>query len=301
MVKGPRLAIGNVPRADGYRGNITMFRHYWIQAATTRGPIYHDGPDGVADNIPLLRAKYPGSALGLHYSKAGNYAGSPNFSILSGVSPIAASVLWGCYVEYDRPVLTVMIVGDSTDTDSQAGDATDPSHLPWGRSAILELQLRGCPVDICQVSYPGYRWDQFGPWMQRIIQAGVVPDVVVLPAWSPNGTGEASSNANNLAAAKMQRKQINIYRDWLIANGVKEVVVRTPWPSAIAPEAVLMQRNWAVDAGYPCFDLFAVVGDAATGQWKASSLTIDGTHETDIANDMVKVEFARWLFKRYGL
>lgn len=280
-VLGNMIYCSSIARADGGPGRLLMARAYstgsgHASAATTRMPTYYD------EQTSLTKAQrwddatngFPLSGHGQHYYRSGNYASTSQDTFGSGATRWQHTCFAGMKFHYTKPCTTVMGVGDSI-----MGADYDETGIPIRASylwrAVYAMQTDGHMIDDVNLGGSGYRWDQFGPWMQRIVPV-FLPEIVLLPVWTPNGTASGVGTGNTQADADKHWAQAMYYREWALANGVKEVILVTPAPKSGSGTVIAAAKAYAMDSGLPVFDLLSAAGDSETA-WK-SGYSTDGTH-----------------------
>ena len=287
-VVGSLIYCSSIARSDGGPGRILMARAYsagaaHALAATTRMPTYSDEPTSLA-NCQLwddATHGFPLSGMGRYYYRSGNYASASQDTYGSGATRWANTCITGMKFLYAKPTLSVMFCGDSITGGDYAEDGK-PVRASMGFRAVYALQVEGMPIDLMNAGISGYRWDLFGPYMQVLVPQ-VLPDIVVLPIYTPNGTETGVGTGNTLADADKQWARAMYYRDWLLSNGVKDVVFTTPVPMSSKSVVIPSLMSRLADSGFTYADINSVLSNGNSYTWKDNYST-DGTHPLEVAN-----------------
>lgn len=287
-VVGSLIYCSSIARSDGGPGRILMARAYSLgsghgSAATTRMPTYAGEPTSLANCQLWDDATYgfPLSGMGQYYYRSGNYASASQDSFGNGATRWANVGIVGMKFLYAKPTLSVLFCGDSIAGGDYA-EAGKPMRASMGFRAVYALQVEGMPIDLINAGVSGYRWDQFGPYMQALVPQ-VLPDIVVLPMFTPNGTETGVGTGNTQGDADKHWARAMYYRDWLLANGVKDVVFTTPAPQATKSVVIPLLMTRLADSGFPYADINSVLSNGNSYTWKDNYST-DGTHPLAVAN-----------------
>ncbi len=287
-VVGSLIYCSSIARTDSGPGRILMARAYstgsgHAQQATTRMPTYAGEPTSLANCQLWDDATYgfPLAGMGQYYYRSGNYASASQDTFGSGATRWANVGIVGMKFLYSKPSLSVMFCGDSV-VGGDYAEAGNPMRASMGFRAVYALQLEGMPVDIINAGVSGYRWDQFGPYMQALVPQ-VLPDIVVLPIFTVNGTETGVGTGNTQADADKQWARAMYYREWLLSNGVKDVVFTTPVPQASKSVVIPSLISRLQDSGFPYADINSVLSNGNSYTWKDNYST-DGTHPLAVAN-----------------
>jgi len=298
-VQGNPIPCMSVPRIDGHPGRLALLRAYTpaashAQAATTRMPTYRSM---AADLTTLQRwdTGFPFAAHGQYYFKPGDYASSQQGSF-GAASPTRwiYSLFGGCKFHYTRPVLNVLSVGTSV----EGGDYNESGiavRASWGVRAAYKLLSEGRAVDHSNAAISGARWDAIGPQLQSLVTS-IQPDVLLLPAYCPNGVTASSGSGYGISNAYLHLQKAIFYADWALNAGVKNVIFLMPFPWLSQLKVVHdFIRNTIANSGFEYFDPAPIVGNA-DGSINAL-YTGDTEHPNALANDLVAQNLAEVLRK----
>lgn len=287
-VIGSQFFCNSIARTDGGPGRILMARAYstgsgHAQQATTRMPTYYNeqGDLAACQKWDDANVGFPLSGHAQYYYRSGNYASTAQDTFGSGATRWQHTCFAGMKFFYTRPCTTVMGVGDSIIGGDYVEAGGYPVRASYLMRAVYALQGEGVMVDDVNLGGSGYRWDQFGPWAQRIVPV-FKPEIVLLPIYSVNGVASGVGTSDTAADGYKHFATAMYYREWLLANGVKEVILVTATPQSAKNTAIGAANSALRQAGIPYFDANLVVSsDGST--WK-TNYSIDGTHPTALAN-----------------
>jgi len=298
-VQGNSIPCMSVPRVDGQPGRLALLRAYTLAgshalAATTRMPTYR-GMGGDLATLQRWDTQFPFAAHGQYYYKAGDYA-SWQQDQYGAASPTrwAYTLFGGCKFHYIKPVVNVLSVGCSL----EGGDYNETGiavRASWGVRAAYKLMLEGRAIDHSNVAVSGARWDAIGPQLQSLVTS-LQPDILLLPAYCPNGVTAGSGTGSTLPNAYLHLQQAIFYADWALNNGVKSVVFLMPLPWYAGLKTVQDYiRNTIQKSGFDYFDPAPIVGNT-DGSIK-SIYTNDTEHPNALANDLIAEGLADCLMK----
>ena len=304
-VANPIWVVGNpipcksVPRTDGHPGRLALLRCYspgpsHALAATTRMPTYRSMG---ADLATLQRwdTGFPFAAHGQYYYKTGDYASWQQGSY-GAASPTRwqYSAFGGCKFHYVKPVVNILSVGCSL----EGGDYNESGiavRASWGVRAAYKLLLEGRAVDHSNVAISGARWNAIGPQLQSLVTS-LQPDVLLLPAYCPNGVTASSGSGYGISNAYLHLQQAIFYADWALNAGVKNVIFLMPFPWVSELKVVHdFIRNTIQKSGFDYFDPAPIVGNT-DGSIK-SIYAPDTEHPNALANDLIAEGLAGCLRK----
>lgn len=300
-VQGNPIPCMSVPRVDGHPGRLALLRAYTpagshALAATTRMPTYRAMG---ADLATLQRwdTQFPFAAHGQYYFKAGDYA-----SWQQGSYGAASPTRWiytlfgGCKFHYIKPVCSILSVGCSL----EGGDYNETGiavRASWGVRAAYKLLLEGRAVDHSNVAISGARWDTIGPQLRSLVTS-LQPDVLLLPAYCPNGVTAGSGSGLTLPNAYLHLQQAMFYADWALNNGVRNVIFLMPLPWTAGLNIVHDYiRSVILQSGLDYFDPSPIVGGPNGGI--GPGYTFDGEHPNALANDRI-AEGLAYCIRKYA-
>ena len=289
LVTGTPISCRSIARTDGGPGRLAMTRMWSLgsihaQAATTRMPTADDSPVGTLANNQLWDTEFPLAGVGqFYYKNSTDHASTDQGSFGAVATRWGASCLLGCKFYYSKPSITVLGVGDSL----MGGDYNEsgrPTRCSYGWRAAYKLMLEGRQIDFINAGFSGYKWDAFGPMLQKLVTQ-LQPDIVLMPIHSGNGISTGVGIGYTTADADLHIAIAMQYAEWALNNGVKEVIFVTPMPSTTAGYNGMYQylTDIVKTSGFRYFNTMAVVANSDL-TWK-SGYSIDGGHPTALAND----------------
>lgn len=287
-VQGNPIPCMSVPRTDGHPGRLALLRAYTpasghALAATTRMPTYRAMG---ADLATLQRwdTQFPFAAHAQYYYRTGDYASWQQGSYGATASRWMYTLFGGCKFHYIKPVVNVLSVGCSL----EGGDYNETGiavRASWGVRAAYKLMLEGRAIDHSNVAVSGARWNTIGPQLQSLVTS-LQPDVLLLPAYCPNGVTGSTGSGTTLANAYLHLQQAIYYADWALNNGVKNVVFLMPLPWYAGLKTLQdFIRDTIRLSGFDYFDPEPIVG-ATDGSIK-EIYAPDGEHPNALANDLI--------------
>lgn len=288
LVTGTPIACRSIPRVDGGPGRLAMTRMWSLgsihaNAATTRMPTVDDSPVGTLANNQLWDSEFPLAGVGQYYYKnSTDHASTDQGSFGAVATRWAASCLIGAKFHYAKPSITVLGVGDSL----MGGDYNEsgrPTRCSYGWRAAYELMLEGRQIDFINAGYSGYKWDQFGPMLQKLV-AQLKPDILLMPIHTGNGISSGVGIGYTTADADLHIAIAMQYAEWALNNGVKDVIFVTPMPSTTPGYNVMYDylRDVVKASGFRYFDTMSVVANEDL-TWK-TGYSNDGGHPNALAN-----------------
>lgn len=264
------FAINSINPTDGVSGYPVGARTY-----ATVGQPYRAYGSGAG-----WAALYP-NEIAWYKNAAGDFAGS-NQSAMGGTADFSA-INYTCVIRpiYNKRITTVLVVGDSLDAFEYANPGG--SAVAWDSPLVVagrRRQLVGAPLEVTSCAKPSDGYTTFATRARAYIDL-MLPDVVFIPAGTPNGlTGTAPTDAAGMYATYRAAKDLANYAR---SKGAA-VVWRTMWPiSNIAAgdtrlAAVLSIRDAVLSSGEPVVDVFSFSG-GADGRYASAANQADGGND----------------------
>lgn len=269
-------AVRSLARADGSPFHALLVRTYHNLTA----PCYHGG----ASFNALLDGTFAASSGGHIFgtgNKAGDMVTAPGSWTTGGVDASGpAQVVTAVDFEYDYRMRVIMPLGDSI----MAGEnSVNRPQCGAGFLATLSLSLSGYKVAHMAGGVGGQTAAQIDT-RGRAMMAAVLPDIVVLPSWTPN-TAYATQ-----ADWDAQWQVFCGLADYAMSLNLVPVFI-TPWPKSglngTQATARATQRARVIASGLPYADIeAAVTASDGTGNW-ISGFSGEGTHPNQSTNALM--------------
>lgn len=266
-------AVRSLARADGSAFHALLVRTYHNAVA----PCYHGGNSFNA----LLDGTFAASAGGHIFgtgNKAGDMVTAPGSWTTGGVDASGpAQVVTAVDFEYDYRMRVIMPLGESI----MAGEnSVNKPQCGFGFLAALSLSQAGYKVAHMAGGVGGQTAAQIDA-RGRAMMAAVLPDIVVLPSWTPNSAYATQADWD------VQWQLFAGLADYAMSLGLTPVFI-TPWPKSglngTQVAARVTQRARVIASGLPYADIeAATTATDGSGNW-ISGYSVDGVHPNQSVN-----------------
>lgn len=256
LSSGP-IACRSVARNDGGRDPLGMVRFYIAGAPPGYKTLTNFSTQYDTLNPNNVLQTYSQSGIGDATS-----ANQTNFTSTTRGNILMPAVIrpW-----YDTPGYTILDVGDSIIGGDSVVDGSC-QRMSYSYLAVQAMQNSGMPIDLVNGGFSGNTWAQYSPRAKALMDL-IAPDVVLIPAATPNDTYASQAVADLSWFNCMQLV------NYALASGIVPIVV-TPAPlgtsTALQDGYRLSIRTRALASGYACLDVEPIWSDGTSpAQWVA--------------------------------